>query len=218
MDEFENFGEQPDFVEPSFEENNDDSPVCEQENEIEKQPSEAERGVPIGKFKSVDDLMQAYNNLQAEFTRKSQKLAELEKDKTKAEPTHEEKMEVALKEFLFKNQEAVVYADELRTRVEADESLRQDEKTAFDKVWAEFLYEKLSSKNLEKEPLIQNLILKNDGLQNLVIQNYMKQLQEQKIPYVMSSNAGERVTKMVTRKPDTFEEAKKVVFDLFGEK
>ena len=35
-------------------------------------------GSPIGKFKSVEALYSAYNNLQAEFTRKCQKLSELE--------------------------------------------------------------------------------------------------------------------------------------------
>ena len=33
----------------------------------------------IGKFKNTESLLNAYNNLQAEFTRKCQKLSELEK-------------------------------------------------------------------------------------------------------------------------------------------
>ena len=33
---------------------------------------------PLGKFKSVDALLQAYNSLQAEFTRRSRRLRELE--------------------------------------------------------------------------------------------------------------------------------------------
>jgi len=36
----------------------------------------------MGKFKSVQALMDAYNNLQAEFTKKCQKLSQLQKDKT----------------------------------------------------------------------------------------------------------------------------------------
>ncbi|MCK9574967.1 MAG: hypothetical protein WCX32_02105 [Clostridia bacterium] len=36
-------------------------------------------GSEIGKFKSVQDLLNAYNNLQSEFTRKCQKLSELQK-------------------------------------------------------------------------------------------------------------------------------------------
>ena len=39
---------------------------------------QTERSAPLGKFKSVDALLQAYNSLEAEFTRRSQRLRELE--------------------------------------------------------------------------------------------------------------------------------------------
>ncbi|MDE7453956.1 MAG: hypothetical protein K2N22_06070 [Clostridia bacterium] len=45
----------------------------------------------LGKFKDVQTLMKAYSDLQAEFTRRSQRLAELEKEnKAKAIPDGEE--------------------------------------------------------------------------------------------------------------------------------
>ncbi|MDE5943751.1 MAG: hypothetical protein K2H30_06065 [Clostridia bacterium] len=40
----------------------------------------------LGKFKDVQTLMKAYSDLQAEFTRRSQRLSELEKE-NKAKPT-----------------------------------------------------------------------------------------------------------------------------------
>ena len=81
--ENETFEEQPREVKPLKEDNFDDSSKETAQMQVDPMPeeSEAERGVPVGKFKNVDDLYQAYNNLQAEFTRKSQRLAELEKDK-----------------------------------------------------------------------------------------------------------------------------------------
>lgn len=177
--------------------------------------SEAERGVPIGKFKSVEDLYNAYNNLQAEFTRKSQRLSALEKEKMTDTPSVQQDNEDKFKSFLSKNPEAFLYADEIKSRAEQNKGLKNDEGD-FDQVWAGFLYEKISSPNKAKEPLVQNLILKDNELKNLVIENYMKQLQEQKTPIVMSSNTGERVTKTVTSKPDSFEEAKRVVLDLLS--
>ncbi len=211
MEEKENIGEQPQDVQPSLEENTNGSPSEEIEESV--QTGEAERGVPIGKFKSVEDLFHAYENLQAEFTRKSQKLSALEK--ASVEVSEDEKVENALKAFLSKNQEAVVYAEELKTRVANDESLKKDE-SGFDKAWAGLLYEKLTSKDKTSEPIVQNLILKDDEIKDMVIKNYMKQLQEQKIPIVMSSNSGERVTKPVTPKPETFEDAKRMALDLFS--
>ena len=217
MEENMNVGEQPKNIEPSqnFEENVVGSPEqVLQESESATISSEAERGVPIGKFKSVDDLFEAYNNLQAEFTRKSQRLSELEKDKM-SETSQDNVIENKFQTFLSKNQEAAVYADEIKSRAMQSESLKNDD-ACFDIVWAEMLYEKLSGPNKAKEPIVQNLVLKDEELKNLVIENYMKQLQEQKTPVIMSSNSGERVTKTVTPKPDSFEQAKKIVLDLLS--
>lgn len=217
MEEKDIIEEQPQTIETSIniEENgNGSSEQILQESENTANLSEAERGVPVGKFKSVEDLYQAYNNLQAEFTRKSQRLSALEKDKM-LETSSSENLEDKFKTFLSKNQEAVLYADEIKSRASQNESLKNDD-ACFDKVWAEMLYEKLSGPNKAKEPIVQNLILKDNELKNLVIENYMKQLQEQKTPIVMSSNSGERVTKTVAPKPDSFEQAKKIVLDLLS--
>ena len=165
MEEKMNVGEQPENIEPSqnLEENVAGSPEqVLQESESATISSEAERGVPIGKFKSVDDLFEAYNNLQAEFTRKSQRLSELEKDKM-SESSQDNVIENKFQTFLSKNQEAVVYADEIKSRAMQSESLKNDD-ACFDIVWAEMLYEKLSSPNKAKEPIVQNLVLKDEEL------------------------------------------------------
>ncbi|MDE6583283.1 MAG: hypothetical protein K2K31_01370, partial [Clostridia bacterium] len=113
MEEIKN-GEQPEMLETLQEEKNMGSPkVSDKENVDESKLSEAERGVPIGKFKSVEDLYNAYNNLQSEFTRKCQRLSELEKDKT-VSITAEEKLDADFKQFLLDNQEAFAYADEIK--------------------------------------------------------------------------------------------------------
>ena len=201
-------GEQPEQIQPSQEEDLSRS-SGEGEQKVEAEKVEAEKGVNLGKFKNVEELVKAYNNLQAEFTKKSQKLAEVLKDKVE-EPAAN--MESGLQSFLSKNQEAAFYADELKTRVSQSDSF--DEK-AFETAWAGILYEKLSCPGKTKEPIIQKII-KDDEIQDLVVKNYVKQLQEQKTPIIMSSDVGERVTKTVTQKPDSFEDAKKVVLDLLS--
>ncbi len=212
MEEEKMIEEQPQNIETSVDDNEMGSSEAMQE--VEPNISEAERGVPIGKFKSVEDLFEAYNNLQAEFTRKSQRLAVLEKDKTQ-EKSPEQIAEDGLSVFLSKNQEAVLYAQELKDRVMQDESL-QKEKDPYGMAWASILYEKLVGPNISKEPLVKNLILKDEELKNLVIESYVEQLKNQKTPVVMSAGSGERVTKVVTPKPDSFEQAKKVVLDMFS--
>ena len=57
--------------------------VAAQENDPQKQPQQAD----LGKFKSVDALMRAYTELEAEFTRRSQRLKVLEEqNKVQEEP------------------------------------------------------------------------------------------------------------------------------------
>lgn len=57
------------------------------ENTVAEQGAEAQNGYGSaatgisGKFKSVDALLRAYNSLQAEFTRRSQRLKELERER-----------------------------------------------------------------------------------------------------------------------------------------
>lgn len=72
-------------------------------------------GSPFGKFKDSTSLLSAYNSLQAEFTRKSQRLAELEKSfalsqkHTALQPetdASENKAEINESEMNFKSQNA----------------------------------------------------------------------------------------------------------------
>lgn len=206
MENEEIVGEQPDVFEGSPLDDFD-------QTECKTEQSEAERGVPIGKFKSVDDLYHAYNSLQSEFTKKCQKLAEIEKEKTVI--PSQEQLEEGLKSFLLENQDAYSYVDEIKSRVFADEKLMTLEKP-FDKAWAEMLFEKLSSPNKENEPLVQDLVLKDEKIKNLVIQNYVRDLNQNKSPVVLTCATGEKVAAVATSKPDTFEAAKKVAINLLS--
>ncbi|MBP3619752.1 MAG: hypothetical protein J6J24_03730 [Clostridia bacterium] len=215
MEEKEEVLEEQPQVETVSTDNNDGSSSGDDVASEQEQTGEAERGVPIGKFKNVEDLVDAYNHLQAEFTRKCQRLSELEKKDKMLENDTQNNFEENFKTFLLNNQEAYSYAEEIKSRVENDESLKNQE-NAFEKVWAEIVYKKISDPQRDKDSFVQNLVLKDKNLENLIIENYMKQLQKQTTPYVMTSNSGERVTKTVTPRPDSFEEAKKLAIDLLN--
>ena len=205
MEENENIVEQPEELGST-----NDGQVDEK---IEQ--SEAERGVPIGKFKSVDDLYQAYNNLQSEFTKKCQRLSELEKDKMDLNQIQQEKFESDFKSFLLENQEAYSYADEIKSKVLSSDELKSDDKP-FDKVWKQMIYQKLSAENKSQEPIVRDFILNDEELKNLVIENYVKEISSKKTPTLFTSHSGEKLTKPTVEKPDTFEQAKNIVLDLLS--
>ena len=79
----------------------------------------------LGKFKDAESLLSAYNSLQAEFTRKSQRLSELEKQaaeqndavqqacKTANTPLYErENWSEIVADFLSSNEDAKPYSKE----------------------------------------------------------------------------------------------------------
>ena len=69
-----------------MEEENREQPTVEPANVInitseESAASEVGSQGQYGKFKSADKLLEAYNNLQSEFTKKCQQLSQMQKDK-----------------------------------------------------------------------------------------------------------------------------------------
>ena len=101
--------------------------------ETEESVGAAEKEISLGKFKDVSALLNAYNSLQAEFTKRCQRLKELEgkaevdKRETRPNPaegddptankgiTEEDKTEILkgyLKELLESKQRAVVISGE----------------------------------------------------------------------------------------------------------
>ena len=68
-------------------EDNPGERVCVAADTAEAEQIENETAPAIGKFKSVEALMSAYLNLEAEFTRRSQRLKELEESKAAEAPS-----------------------------------------------------------------------------------------------------------------------------------
>lgn len=99
-----------------------------QSNEVQAaghtaEAEEKEGRMPLGKFKSVDALMHAYEELQSEFTRRSQRLKQLEEGNkpSPAEPTHDRQTEGADSAAAPRDGESLYRAvkenDEVRSRI-----------------------------------------------------------------------------------------------------
>ena len=100
-----------------------------QQPDAAAQGAEAQRqegaAAPFGKFKSADALLNAYNSLEAEFTRRSQRLRELEgrvQDENKSpsapagemspsEPVSQEQIGAAVEKYLAARQAPYIMAE-----------------------------------------------------------------------------------------------------------
>ena len=176
--------------------------------------NDTKSNVCLGKFKSAEDLLTAYNNLQAEFTRKCQKLSEFEKEKTSEKNLSEEEMDDKLSKFLLENADAKNYSDQLKQKVREGQGAGDP----FENAWAKIILERLSDKSTQKtnDPLVKKYVFEDEELRNKVIECYIKDLNANKPPILLSSESGERATKLDPVAPKTLKDAKKLVEDMFS--
>ncbi len=166
----------------------------------------------FGKFKSAEALLDAYKALEAEFTRKSQRLSQLEKEKTEQANIDEEKIGDELAKFLLKNAEASPYAEKLKQL-----SVQGGGKTNFDELWAKVMVEELGSdKSKLDNPIVKKYVIQDEELKKYVIQNYMRELNSKNPPLIISGDGGEKVTGQKPVTPKSLKDAKKLVEEMFS--
>ena len=180
-----------------------------------------------GKFKDADTLLSAYNSLQAEFTRKCQRLSALEKQQEEqaklsresetkeSTPLYErENWTEIVSDFLAKNDEAKAYSKEICTEIMNNPQNYKNEESlqlAYAKVLKVHRLDK--SQALHDNDFVQNYILSSDEIKDRVMKTYLDELSQNTPPQVVTRGMGEVFSKKISR-PATLEEAKKLVQNL----
>ena len=175
----------------------------------------------LGKFKNVQALLDAYNNLQTEFTKKCQLLSSIQQDKMKEnieknsqnEERSEEKSEVNtendLISFLKDNEMAETFREELQSRI-------NEKQSPYEKAWASIVLSHVKNDDKKTDdPIINQYILKDEKLKNKIIEIYLNELNSAKPPVMMSSQ-GERVSTVTEAAPVNLAEAKERVKKMFS--
>ncbi len=181
----------------------------------------------LDKFKDADTLLTAYNNLQAEFTRKCQRLSDLEKqtaehaklalekETEESTPLYErENWSEIVAEFLSENEDAKAYSkeicDEIMTNKEQYSSLSSLEK-AYTTVLKRHMVDKSEIAN--DMEFIDNYILSSEQIRQKVMKIYLDEMSKSSAPKVMSANLGTAPVRSVVA-PKNLEEAKQIVKNL----
>ena len=177
--------------------------------------------ISLGKFKNVQALLDAYNNLQTEFTKKCQLLSSIQQDKMKEnieknsqnEERSEEKSEVNtendLISFLKDNEMAETFREELQSRI-------NEKQSPYEKAWASIVLSHVKNDDKKTDdPIINQYILKDEKLKNKIIEIYLNELNSAKPPVMMSSQ-GERVSTVTEAAPVNLAEAKERVKKMFS--
>ena len=180
----------------------------------------------LGKFKDAESMLKAYNNLQAEFTKKCQKLSEvskkLEEIETKQKEAEavvpvykEENWEQNVSAFLEQNAEAKEFKSQIASEILNDKQL-QALPNALELAWARVMKKEYASpkKLAEDDDFINNQILSQKQVQERVLNEYFKAIQANKTPSVIAKSGA--VAKGVSQNPTTMQEAKQLVQKLFN--
>jgi cell fate (sporulation/competence/biofilm development) regulator YlbF (YheA/YmcA/DUF963 family) len=171
----------------------------------------------LGKFKSAKALLDAYNTLEKEFTRKCQRISELEKDKTEnstSEIKTELDLDVEINKFLSEHSDASWAVDEIKEKVNSDQSLKTLP-NPIEVAWNSVVTNHLSDIK-PNDPILNKYVLSDEEIKKVIIENYLQTLKEQKPPIVISSQRGERVSGVMPDAPKTLQEAKVLVNKMFS--
>lgn len=155
--------------------------------EEENVGKENEGSASVGKFASSDELLKAYKNLEAEFTRKCQQLKEAER---RSEPSEEasakegsaplyegEEWDDKVAAFLGKYPIAEEYAKEISAVLSEDRALAEQEnclEVALGRALARS-YRKPESM-IEDEEFLEKYVYANDKIRDKVIRDYVQGL------------------------------------------
>lgn len=177
-----------------------------------------ESGSPLGKFKSVDALMNAYNNLEKEFTQKCQKIKELTEkfdglDNASFDVPEYQKSDwdEKVKIFFETNPMAKNYVSEISKVLSENDEIAKSKnslQSALTKVLAnKFVpYETL----VNDDEFLNNYIYQNQKVKEKIVGNYLDSLQTEGALPLISSHGSGTVSSPIN-KPKTIEDAGKMV-------
>lgn len=197
-----------------------------------------EEGSMVGRFKDATSLLNAYNSLHAEFTRKSQKLAELEK-RVNAESLSQEndsasQMPEEAKNEVSENNDCLTDSNDegLSAKLLAFTQEYPDSVNSIDDIKNELLenkellnvpnginiaYRLVKEKNkyepadlVNNAQFIKEYILPNNQVTTLVIDEYIKSLAQGNVPKLISGESKAMVFSPNDKAPQTLADANKI--------
>ncbi|MBQ8761858.1 MAG: hypothetical protein IJZ26_00870 [Clostridia bacterium] len=200
---------------------NEDFSIKNKENDEKVGEQPLVEGSPFGKFKDAESLKNAYENLEKEFTRKSQLLSSLQKQneqETSAMSFFEKNnWNEYVAEFLKENPRAKEYARELSNIVLQDKDI-ENSNNPLQKAWLKFLENELeNNKNYLDNEKNFNKVLTNTKVRDAVIKDYLKHINNRDdTPFIFSKSDGGNAVNIKVNAPTTLEEAKEMAKKIFN--
>lgn len=183
------------------------------EENLEQPNQNSGSNTEFGKFKDAESLIKAYSNLEAEFTKKSQKLAMLESEvnKEKQEQTRLEELDNQVEDFVTKFEAVKPFSNVLK------ESLQKENVSLAEEAV------KLLSNNYKKPEdyvtdaeFLNNYIFSNKEIKDKIIKDYLSNL-TQNSP-IKIDKSGSSISLTPPKQPTTIQEAGKLAKSIIKQK
>lgn len=174
----------------------------------------------IGKFKDSASLMQAYNNLQSEFTKKCQALSSLQNviadNKQNLPDFYDTNWQSKVDEFLNDNPEAKQYSDSISKMILSDKTIGMSD-NPLESAWNKIVKENFKSPQslVEDENFINNYIVNNKIIKEKILNDYFNQVNFEKSPTLIATNSGAASVLTPKQKPKNIAEAGQLAKALF---
>ena len=182
-------------------------------SEVLEQPIE-NGSKEFGKFKDAESLLKAYNNLEAEFTKKSQKLANLESEnvKTQNELNKKVEQEKLVEEFVSKFEIVKPFKSALK------ESLQQNENADIkDEALRLITNTYKTAEDFSKDDeFLNNFIYSNQEIKDKIVKDYLSRI-TQSSPIKVDGGASS-ITLTPPKTPKTISEANKLAKSIIKQK
>jgi|GEM_PF-295572 len=213
--ETEQTGEQPELKDDFTH-----APEAEPEIEVEN----VDTGSFLNKFKSTEELLKAYENLEKEFTRKSQALAELNKQKqiNKGDGQTKHVYEAddwaaRVADFKVKHPEAEQYSARIAERILKSDAIKNSSEPLL-AAYTEVITSELKSRDaLATDPEFINNILKQPEVRDSVIADYIASISMgQELPKVISTKLGASLGNEKRSAPKNLAEARELAEKLIN--
>lgn len=178
------------------------------ETEPATQPENSESSI-YGKFKDAQTLLDAYNSLEAEFTRKSQKLAEIQK---KCEENALFSNNDSLENILGDSADLEKYKKEVAEIIDNDNELSNlpNKNLVALKIIKEA--ERRTADKLNNPEYVDKYIETNDKVKEKIISNYLSSLNETpSAPKVISGNSSNIYFSPSLNMPKTLKDAGEIL-------
>ena len=181
---------------------------------LEQPDMNIEGSTNYGKFKDAESLLKAYNSLEAEFTKKSQRLSllETENEKNLNQISKQAEQEKRVEEFITKFEIAKPFGSALK------ESLKQNENADIKDEALNLISKSYKTAEFysQDEEFLNNYIFSNQEIKDKIVKEYLSKV-TQNSPIKVENGAGS-ITLTPPKKPTTIKEAGRLAKSIIKQK